>query len=229
MTGAARLGPLGVLVVYGDIAAGTTMARAGLALIAELRTRGLDVISARSATDGAAAIRADPLLGCIIVDADLDGTGGAEQVLRAFRDSNDRAPVFLFGERSQVPAIALSTLRLASEFIWLTEDTSTFIAGRVEAALERYRENLLPPMFASMLRQAKVRDYAFGTPGHLGGTAFLKTPVSKTFFDYFGENIFRSDLSIGMAAVGSSSITAVRSARARSTRHGYSARIAPIP
>ena len=52
-------------------------------------------------------------------------------------------------------------------------------------------------------RQARVHEYAFGTPGHLGGTAFLKTPVSKVFFDYFGENLLRSDLSIGMAAVGS--------------------------
>ena len=58
-------------------------------------------------------------------------------------------------------------------------------------------------MFSAMLAQAKVHEYAFGTPGHLGGTAFLKTPVSKVFFDYFGENLLRSDLSIGMAAVGS--------------------------
>ena len=32
---------------------------------------------------------------------------------------------------------------------------------------------------------------------------FSKTPVSKVFFDYFGENLLRSDLSIGMAPVGS--------------------------
>jgi arginine decarboxylase len=30
-----------------------------------------------------------------------------------------------------------------------------------------------------------------------------KTPVSKIFFDYFGENLLRSDLSIGMTAMGS--------------------------
>ena len=124
-------------------------------------------------------------------------------MLRAFRARNDRTPAFLFGQRSQIPAIPLSMLKLADEFVWLTEDTPAFIAGRVEAAIRRYRENLLPPMFSAMLAQASVREYAFGTPGHLGGTAFLKTPVSKVFFDYFGENLFRSDLSIGMAAVGS--------------------------
>ena len=63
------------------------------------------------------------------------------------------------------------------------------MAGRVEARHPALSRNLLPPMFASMLAQANVHEYAFGTPGHLGGTAFLKTPVSKIFFDYFGENM----------------------------------------
>ena len=195
--------PLSILVVYGDIAPGTTLARSGKALIEKLQANVFEVTLARSAADGAAAIRADPLLGCVLVDVDLDNSVGAEQVLRTFRERNDRAPAFVFGERSHVPAIPLSTLKLASEFVWLTEDTAQFIAGRIAAAINRYRENLLPPMFTAVLRQAHVHEYAFGTPGHLGGTAFLKTPVSKVFFDYFGENTFRSDLSIGMAAVGS--------------------------
>src|SRR4029453_14847427 len=183
--------------------AGTTLHRSGIALVEKLRERGFDVILARSSGDGASAIRSEPLIGAVIVDADLDDSGGAETVLLAFRARNDRAPAFLFGERTHISQIPLSTLKHANEFIWLTEDTSTLIAGRVEAAIRRSRENLLPPMFAAMLRQANVHEYAFGTPGHLGGTAFLKTPVSKIFFDYFGENMLRSDLSIGMAAVGS--------------------------
>ena len=166
--------PLSVLVVFGEIGAGTTLQRSGLALVERLRARGFDVIAARSAEDGAAAIRSDPLIGVVIVDADLDESGGAEAVLGAFRFRNDRAPAFLFSERGHISAIPLSMLKLANEFIWLTEDTSTLIAGRVEAAIQRYRENLLPPMFSSMLAQANVHEYAFGTPGHLGGMAFLK-------------------------------------------------------
>ncbi len=203
MAHAALMSPLSILAVFGDIQVGTTLQRSGIALVEKLRERGFEVIPARSAADGASAIWSDPLIGSVIVDADLDQSGGAETVLRAFRARNDRAPAFLFGERSHISAIPLSTLKLANEFIWLTEDTPTLMAGRVEAAIQRYRENLLPPMFSSMLAQANVHEYAFGTPGHLGGTAFLKTPVSKIFFDYFGENLLRSDLSIGMAAVGS--------------------------
>ena len=172
-------------------------------MIEKLRARGYEVILARSAADAVAAIQSDPLTGCVIVDADLDRLRRRRdriaRVSRAQRP-HTRLPI---RQRSQIPAIPLSMLKLADEFVWLTEDTPTFIAGRVEAAIRRYRENLLPPMFSSMLAQANMREYAFGTPGHLGGTAFLKTPVSKVFFDYFGENLFRSDLSIGMAAVGS--------------------------
>ncbi|HEU5136225.1 MAG TPA: Orn/Lys/Arg decarboxylase N-terminal domain-containing protein [Steroidobacteraceae bacterium] len=194
---------LSILVVYGNVAQGSTVGRAGAALVDKLHAHRFEVVTARSAADGIAAIHADPLIGSVLVGADVDAPGGAEQVLRAFRARNDRAPTFLLGARSQVPNIPLSTLKLATEFLWLTEDSPTLLAGRVEAAIRRYRENLLPPMFAAMLRQANVHEYAFGTPGHLGGAAFRKTPVSQVFLDYFGENMLRSDLSIGMAAVGS--------------------------
>ena len=83
----------------------------------KLRARGFEVITARSVADGVSAIMADPLIGCVMVDVDLDKSGGAEDVLRAFRACNDRAPAFLFGERSHISAIPLSTLKLVNEFI----------------------------------------------------------------------------------------------------------------
>jgi hypothetical protein len=203
MARTAFMSPLSILAVYGDITAETTLGRSAVAVGDKLRERGFELVTARSAADGVSAILADPLISCVMVDFDLDKSGGAEDVLRAFRARNDRAPAFLFGERSHISTIPLSTLKLANEFIWLTEDSPTLMAGRVDAAVRRYRDTLLPPMFSAVLAQANVHEYAFGTPGHLGGTAFLKTPVSKIFFDYFGENLLRSDLSIGMAAVGS--------------------------
>src|SRR5882672_10308911 len=203
-THVAAILPLTVVAVFGEeIVAGTAVARAGRALVDELHARSVEVILARSAADGISVVAADPLIGCLMVDIDLDQEDGSARVLRAFRARNDRAPVFLFGQRSQISSVPLSTLKMADEFIWLLEDSPTLMSGRVEAAIKRYREQLLPPMFSAMLQQADVHEYAFGTPGHLGGTAFLKTPVSKAFLDYFGENMFRSDLSIGMAAVGS--------------------------
>ena len=125
MAHTALMSPLSILLVYGDIPAETTLARAGIGLIEKLQARGFEVTRARSAADGESAIRSDPLIGALIVDADLDRSGGAETVLRAFRARNDRAPAFLFGERSHIPEIPLSTLKLANEFVWLIEEIVT--------------------------------------------------------------------------------------------------------
>jgi hypothetical protein len=56
------MSPLSILVVFGAIEAGTTLQRSGLALVEKLRERGFEVIPSRSAADGVAAIRSDPLI-----------------------------------------------------------------------------------------------------------------------------------------------------------------------
>ncbi len=50
---------------------------------------------------------------------------------------------------------------------------------------------------------ARSHEYSWHTPGHTGGTAFLKSPVGRVFYDYFGENMLRSDLSISVGELGS--------------------------
>ncbi len=40
-------------------------------------------------------------------------------------------------------------------------------------------------------------------PGHQGGVAFLKSPIGRVFFDFYGENLFRTDMGIERAALGS--------------------------
>src|SRR5258705_8559949 len=62
---------------------------------------------------------------------------------------------------------------------------------------------LLPPLAAALTRFSQEYEYSWHTPGHTGGTAFLKSPVGRVFFDYFGENLLRSDLSISVGALGS--------------------------
>ena len=94
-------------------------------------------------------------------------------------------------------------LKETSDFIWLYEDTANFIAGRIEAAIDTYLKNLLPPMFKALAKFSQVHEYSWHTPGHTGGTAFMKAPAGRAYFDFFGENLFRSDLSISVGELGS--------------------------
>ena len=68
---------------------------------------------------------------------------------------------------------------------------------------DSYRADLLPPMFKVLAKFAGTYEYSWHTPGHAGGTAFLKHPVGRAFLEFFGEELFRSDLSISVGALGS--------------------------
>ena len=166
----------------------------------------IEVLTATTAFDAEMMIVADPMIQAILLDWDLaeDNTHqAAKDVLNKLRSRAENVPVFLFADRADVADIPLEVLKETSDFIWLYEDTANFIAGRIEAAIDTYLKNLLPPMFKALAKFSQVHEYSWHTPGHTGGTAFMKAPAGRAYFDFFGENLFRSDLSISVGELGS--------------------------
>ena len=123
--------------------------------------------------------------------------------LEFVRSRNDKIPIFLMAERGEASAIPIHVMEMVDEFVWTLEDTAAFVGGRVVAAVRRYLEVMLPPLAAALMKFTQEYEYSWHTPGHAGGAAFLKSPVGRIFFDYFGENLLRSDLSISVGSLGS--------------------------
>jgi arginine decarboxylase len=197
---------LRALIVDDELTSPTAEGRATRALVAELKGRELEVIESSSAADGMSVIVSDSAIHAILIDWTLDGDSAhlkATQLLRFVRSRNDKIPIFLLAERGQASSIPIEVMGLVNEYIWTLEDTAAFVGGRVAAAVRRYLEVLLPPMAAALTKFSQDYEYSWHTPGHTGGTAFLKSPVGRIFFDYFGENLLRSDLSISVGALGS--------------------------
>ncbi len=119
------------------------------------------------------------------------------------RARNAKVPIFLLASRKLAGTVSVEVATLADEFVWIFDDTASFISGRVEGAIERYVEALLPPYAAALARYNREREYSWAAPGHQGGVAFLKSPVGRAFFDFFGENLFRTDMGIERGALGS--------------------------
>ncbi len=142
-------------------------------------------------------------------DAGLSGVLVSWSVSRAstliehFRRHNHQIPIFLMIEREASTKLPKKVLEHVSEIIWLFEDSPTFMAGRIEASIERYRSHILGPMAKALLEFNHIHEYSWHTPGHTGGTAFLKSPAGRAFFDFYGENLFRTDLSISVGELGS--------------------------
>lgn len=195
-----------VLVVNDKLHEESAVGRAARNLVEDLQAHGVETIVSATADDGRAVIASDPHLQAVILDWDLHRDAGhkhAAQLLREIRARNANVPVFLLAERDDAAHISAEVMGEADEFIWLLEDTMEFISERIVAAVGRYRAQLLPPMFGALVKFSHEAEYSWHTPGHTGGTAFLRSPVGRMFHDYFGENLFRSDLSISVGALGS--------------------------
>ena len=188
--------------------AATAGGRGVRALAAELRARGIEVVEALSCEDGLATFVADTAIHCVFVNwtlgrNDSQSHAQATDFLRALRSRNAKVPVFLMADRKVAGSITVEVATIADEFVWILDDTAAFVAGRAVAALERYIQGLLPPFAAALARYEREREYSWAAPGHQGGVAFLKSPIGRVFFDFYGENLFRTDMGIERAALGS--------------------------
>ena len=196
------------LIVDDEIISPTANGRAARDLIEELLSRDVNVIESGSADDGQSIILSDPSIQCILLDwclgdDDPASHDKAKTLLSLVRSRNIHVPIFLIVERGHADSINAEVMRIADEIIWMLEDTTQFIAGRIISAMRRYRDQIAPPFNRALMEFAQVYEYSWHTPGHTGGTAFLKSPVGRAFFEYFGENLLRSDLSISVGELGS--------------------------
>lgn len=175
-------------------------------LIHDVEARSISVLTSESLSDARSILSCDPAIQCVLLSWELDTSENHQQcieLLTALRERNTRVPVFLISNRSTASNVPLLVMQHADDFIWLPEDTSQFLSGRILAAIERYRQAVLPPMFGALLKFSRSYEYSWHTPGHAGGTAFLKSTAGRAFYEFFGENMLRSDLSISVDELGS--------------------------
>src|SRR5271166_1045995 len=195
--------PMTALLVCGVTGHDTAVGRATMALAKELQALDIAVTVSRSAADAAAVVASNPDLGVIIADWELSRKGDGCELVDQVRARNQDIPLFLMTTRGSIESIPVAVVRECDGFVYPLDDTADWIAGRLRDASLRYRRALLPPMFAGLVKFAGQHEYSWHTPGHEGGAGFRKSPVGRAFFEFFGEQTFRSDLSISVAELGS--------------------------
>ncbi len=170
----------------------------------------IQVYTIASLEDARSAYANLPEVDCVLISWTLGGTGSknnadAKQLIHEIRQRNEDIPIFLMAEPTgEAPsALTVDTIREVNEYVYIMDDTPEFIAGRIIAAANRYKESLLPPFFGALVKFSKDFEYSWHTPGHAGGTAFRKSPAGRLFYKFFGEQLFRSDLSISVGELGS--------------------------
>src|SRR5688572_5609281 len=201
---------LRVLLAHRQLGTDKAGGRACKALVEEFARRNIEAVTANTGEDARAIAASDAALHALLIDWSLPGDGdkgsddtASAALIAAIRARNERVPLFLLTEPGKANTLTVEQLHDLDELVWLLEDTAPFICGRVEAAMRIYLEGLFGPMVTALSQFHQVNEYSWHTPGHTGGTAFLKHPAGRAFFDFYGENVFRTDLSISVGGLGS--------------------------
>jgi len=177
-------------------------------LAAAIEKEGFRVVAGLSYDDASRLVNVTNTEACWLVS--VDGVEAAEtrwqileQVLAAKRRRNDRLPIFLFGDQLTAEMVPSAVLKHANAFMRLFEDSFEFMGRAIARSAQLYLDRLPPPMFKALMDYTLHASYSWHTPGHGGGTAFRKSPVGQLFYQFFGENTLRSDISVSVGQLGS--------------------------
>src|SRR5580765_8113809 len=197
-----------VAIIDEDFEAKTAAGRGMRQLSQAIEKEGFRVVSGLSYADAERLAEIFNTESCWLVSVDGAEAGPKqwqrlEAMLAAKRKRNDRLPIYLFGDERTAEVVPASVMKHANAFMRLFEDSPEFMARVIAQAARNYLERLPPPMFKALMDYTLHASYSWHTPGHGGGIAFRKSPVGNMFYQFFGENTLRSDISVSVGMLGS--------------------------
>ncbi len=187
----------------------STMGRAIDRLADALEERDIAVLNAASYCEAEPLVMTNMDIDCFLISSDMmlevREESKAVALLRKIKERQNMVPVFLLADRDKTSqAMSREIMEMASEFAWIFEDSPEFLADRIQAAIERYRALLLPPLMKAVWEYNEHNhEYSWAAPGHQGGVGFTKSPEGKKFYDFYGQNLFRTDTGIERSSIGS--------------------------
>ncbi|MBJ3813358.1 lysine decarboxylase CadA [Shimwellia pseudoproteus] len=135
----------------------------------------------------------------VVFDWDTYNLGLCEEI----SNLNEKLPLYAFANTQSTMDVSLSDLRLHVRFFEYALGASADIAAKIKQTTDEYIDEILPPLTKALFKYVREGKYTFCTPGHMGGTAFQKSPVGSLFYDFFGANAMKSDISISVSELGS--------------------------
>lgn len=164
-----------------------------------LVVQGFQIIWPQNSVDLLKFIEHNPRICGVIFDWDeysLDLCSDINQL-------NEYLPLYAFINTHSTMDVSVQDMRMALWFFEYALGQAEDIAIRMRQYTNEYLDNITPPFTKALFTYVKERKYTFCTPGHMGGTAYQKSPVGCLFYDFFGGNTLKADVSISVTELGS--------------------------
>ena len=126
------------------------------------------------------------------------------ELCQSIEKINENMPLFAFTNQHAVLDVKLSDLSiLRLNFFEYKLQEIESITRKIKLTVSEYLDYIIPPLTKALFKYVSEGKYTFCTPGHMGGSAFLKSPTGAVFYDFYGANTFEGDISISVPELGS--------------------------
>ena len=164
-----------------------------------LKKRGFEVVFAADQADLVRVVENNARLAGVVIDWE----DSPQELCQQIHDFNEYLPVFAFSSSNSVTDATFQKLSLNVEFFEYEISNAADIAVTISQKVEEYEKAVTPPLTRALINFAKEGKYTFCTPGHMSGTAFQHSPIGALFYDFFGANTFKADVSVSVGELGS--------------------------
>lgn len=164
-----------------------------------LKKRGFEVVFAADQADLVRVVENNARLAGVVIDWE----DSPQELCQQIHDFNEYLPIFTFSSSNSVTDATFQQLSLNVEFFEYEISNAADIAVTISQKVEEYEKAVTPPLTRALINFAKEGKYTFCTPGHMSGTAFQHSPIGALFYDFFGANTFKADVSVSVGELGS--------------------------
>ncbi|OOF54831.1 lysine decarboxylase LdcC [Rodentibacter genomosp. 2] len=127
----------------------------------------------------------------------------SQELVKKMNMINENLPILLLKDSENDEELDFESLENNVQYIESNLYSEQDIFHKIEKAVTNYLDKITPPLTKALFKYVDEGKYTFCTPGHMGGTAFQKSPIGTVFYDFFGENTLKSDISISVGELGS--------------------------
>src|SRR3954471_13311300 len=172
-------------------------------IITEIERSGFEVVRARKLEDAEIQVQTDAAIGCMVVDWGKKGLEGKTMALiNLMRRRGLDFPMILLIRRKRFEDLPVEVLDFIDGYVFLSEETPTFIAKNLISRLKQYAETLKTPFFGALVDYAEEGNQLWTCPGHNGGVFYNRSPIGRVFVEHLGESVFRDDLDNSVLDLG---------------------------
>ena len=164
-----------------------------------LQSQGFQLVYPTDRDDLLTLIEQNPRICGVVFDWDQHSL----DLCIAINELNEYLPLYAFINTHSSLDVSLNEMRMVLYFFEYGLSAAEEIGNRIRQYTDEYIDAIIPPFTKALFNYVKEGKYTFCTPGHMAGTAYQKSPVGSLFYDFFGANTLKADVSISVTELGS--------------------------